>query len=284
MKKQIRSVAIMVVMTLMIATFMFTCFATGDVPAVTDPPVDTPTSAPDTPTDSPIVDPTIDPSTEQPSVDPSGEQPTVDPSTEPTVEPTVDNNHYDDFNNYGDNDNDGIPDNSDNIAPEVSANANQYKPSTNSSELKETQWSTITLDKSNKKNPAKSFAAIKQNTSDEDNGQWMLYLGITLIALAIIGILYFIIATVTYHNKLKPAPAHSGRAAYNYEKDVTVISANRTDAPAPKPVSKPVSTPAQTQVRRPSAPMSEEFLTAADYNKKIRSGASSSPKHYEPKH
>lgn len=74
----------------------------------------------------------------------------------------------------------------------------------NSKDLKENQWSDITLTtKSKPGEVAADFSQILDNEETEDNSEWILYLGIVLIGLSLLGILYFIIATVTYRNKLK---------------------------------------------------------------------------------
>lgn len=58
------------------------------------------------------------------------------------------------------------------------------------------KWTDITLDEKTTK-AGGSFSAIKSNTAKDDNGQWILYLGYALVILAVLGILYFITATVS---------------------------------------------------------------------------------------
>ena len=47
--------------------------------------------------------------------------------------------------------------------------------------------------------------AIKENTKVEDNGYWILYVGYALLGLSVIGILYFIIATIAHRSAVKKA-------------------------------------------------------------------------------
>ena len=48
------------------------------------------------------------------------------------------------------------------------------------------------------------IAKIKNNKSAGDNGYWMLYVGCLLIGLSVIGIIYFIAATVSDKKKSSP--------------------------------------------------------------------------------
>ena len=59
------------------------------------------------------------------------------------------------------------------------------------------KWTNITLDEKTAKSSAGSFSAIKSNTDKNDNGQWILYLGYALVILSLLGILYFIVATIS---------------------------------------------------------------------------------------
>lgn len=47
------------------------------------------------------------------------------------------------------------------------------------------------------------FSFIKNNNSSSDNGDWMLYVGIALIVLSVVGVAYVIISNVNNHKKAK---------------------------------------------------------------------------------
>ena len=275
MTRQSKCVVVAVIITLLLTAFMFSCFATSEPSVTTEPPVatDAPTPPQDN-TSEPTVDPSTDVSTE-PTTDPS-DVVTEDPSDTPTQEPT-DNNHYDDFDNYGDNDNDGIPDNTDNNVDDVTSNTPQFPTSEINRE--ETKWQEITLEKSNKSS-AKSFKTIKENKSTDDNGQWILIAGLIMIALAIIGIIYFIIAMITYSKKKKKYRTVYKEPRNNHHtvsEDITVIADTHFKENTVKP-----ATPHRERTAIADKKLSEEFLSAADYNKKIRhSGSQNGPKHFK---
>lgn len=265
MTKHSKSLIFAVVITILLTVFTLTCFATtGDVPDSTESPVN-PTSAP---TDAPTTAPTSDSSTD-PTTDPSDvptTDPTEDPSTEPTETPTEDDNHYDDFNNYGDGDNDGIPDNTDNTVDDVENDTTQFP--TSEMDRAETQWTEITLDKNNTTSSAKSFKAIKENTTTNKNFTIFLIIGICLLTLAAIGIIYFILAMVTYSKKKKQTKKPLKPDA----------SRSRVSATHLPPVINTHNSSDEKTVSRSNT--SEEFLTAADYYNKIRhSSSGSAPKH-----
>ena len=89
--------------------------------------------------------------------------------------------------------------NNEQSAGSVSDSTSLFNSSRTSSEdVKPNAWTNITLDeKTVTKTSTGSFSAIKDNTSKNDNGQWIKYLGYLLIALSVLGILYFIVATVS---------------------------------------------------------------------------------------
>ena len=67
------------------------------------------------------------------------------------------------------------------------------------------------LDEKTVKTGVADFSAIKSNTEVQDNGDWILYLGYALLALAALGILYFIIATIAHRSAAKKEAARMER-------------------------------------------------------------------------
>ncbi|HBE15917.1 MAG TPA: hypothetical protein DCY72_06730 [Ruminococcaceae bacterium] len=87
-----------------------------------------------------------------------------------------------------------------------SVSSNLYNTSGMSAEdAKPNEWSDITLDEKTVKTGVTDFSSIKENTQEEDNGQWILYLGYALLGLSVLGILYFIISTIAHRNAVKKA-------------------------------------------------------------------------------
>ena len=72
-------------------------------------------------------------------------------------------------------------------------------------DAKPNEWSDITLDEKTVQTGVTDFSAIKENTQVEDNGYWILYVGYALLGLSVLGILYFIIATIAHRNAVKKA-------------------------------------------------------------------------------
>lgn len=66
-------------------------------------------------------------------------------------------------------------------------------------ELTSDDWALITSSNSN--STENSFDFIKNNTSSNDNGKWILYSGLGLIVLSVIGILYVIFSNITPKKK-----------------------------------------------------------------------------------
>lgn len=98
-----------------------------------------------------------------------------------------------------------------NVVSSIENNVDMYKPrNDDDNDYKEEKWNKIVLnvDNNNKNGGSGSFSKIKDNTSKGDNGQWVLVVGIILIALSFIGIAYFIIATL--HDKKKNKPKNGG--------------------------------------------------------------------------
>ena len=94
----------------------------------------------------------------------------------------------------------------------VSSQTNLYSTSgISAEEAAPNEWSEITLDEKTVTTGITDFSSIKANTETEDNGDWILYLGYLLIALAVLGILYFIIATAAQRKANKAAEARERR-------------------------------------------------------------------------
>ncbi len=160
-------------------------------PAPTDPPA--PTSAPTSAGTDAWVDPTVDPNAGV----------VEDPTTNAVVEEETEYYYYDE---------DEMVNNIDGTAGNVSDYTNLYDTSDfDEKALEKTKWDDIALDISQAEGDAMDFSAIKENTSQEDDGEWIIYVGFTLIGLAVIGILYFTIATITYKKKLKKLKAREQR-------------------------------------------------------------------------
>lgn len=83
----------------------------------------------------------------------------------------------------------------------TNSSASQSTKDVDTDELTSEDWALIT--NSNSDSKANSFDFIKNNTNDSNNGKWMLYGGITLIALSVIGILYVIFSTMAPNLKNK---------------------------------------------------------------------------------
>ena len=128
------------------------------------------------------------------------------------------NNNYNDYSNnagtvenqdpiyYGDASQSGHMNVESNEQAAGSVSSNLYNTSGMSAEdAKPNEWSDITLDEKTVKTGVTDFSSIKENTQEEDNGQWILYLGYALLGLSVLGILYFIIATIAHRNAVKKA-------------------------------------------------------------------------------
>lgn len=223
MKNKIRILSALVALIILVAVFSITVTATGEVEVTPPDPTPVETSAPDPGTD---VTPTTEPdnsggTTTDPGVGDGGDgSGTVDPTTSEgegtVVEPTTSGGYTDSYTNEDGSyyfDEDEMVNNVEGVASNVSDKTSLYDTSDfNESALKETKWDDITLDvsKSNTSD-AMDFSSIKDNKSTDDNGQWLIYTGYILIAASLLGILYFIIATATYKNKLKKLKAREQR-------------------------------------------------------------------------
>ena len=107
---------------------------------------------------------------------------------------------------YGDpsNSNNYVVNSTESAAGSVSSSL--YNSSGMSAEdAKPNEWSDITLDEKSVQTGVTDFSSIKENTKVEDNGHWILYVGYALLGLSVLGILYFIIATIAHRNAVKKA-------------------------------------------------------------------------------
>lgn len=224
MKNKIRILSVIIALLTLFAAFSLTAYATDvvDSPVDTAPPADSDTgNTTDDPnqggttddpnqggtTDDPnqggtTDDPNQGGTTDDPNQGGTTDDPNQGDSGETTNTPSggyVDNG--DDFYYY---DEDEMANSIEQSAGSVSNATKQYDTSDiNEAALKESKWNDITLDVSKGTSDAMDFSAIKKNTRNNDDGQWILYLGYALIGLSVIGIMYFIIATTTYKKKLK---------------------------------------------------------------------------------
>lgn len=204
MNNKIRILAALISIIFCLSGMMLTVYATGG-PGDSGNSGDS-GSAPTEYTPPPAQDPTTDQRPDVPTSAPTS-APTQAPNPGGNTDTDTDyDNGYDDDYYYdpeSDPDDDGIS-NTGESAGSVSENTNLFNPNVNNQELAESEWSNITLDTSSNQtnNNVADFSAIKEDSSANDNGQGMLYVGIALIGLSVIGILYYIIATAKYRKKL----------------------------------------------------------------------------------
>lgn len=152
----------------------------------------------------------------------------TDPNAGGTVDYNNYNNSYSDnsqqtydnsqtYGNYADNSNNS--NNyvySDETAGSVSKNNTLYNSSgISAADAAPNTWSDIKLDEKTVKTGVADFSSIKTNTETADNGQWILYLGYLLLGLSVLGILYFIIASIAQRKAYKDAAVRESRAAYS---------------------------------------------------------------------
>lgn len=189
----------------------------GDIIA-TDPYVE--------PTD-PYVEPEPEPTDEPPYVEPTDPyvepEPTEPPYEEPTdpyVEPTYETPPYDipdytpeETEEYigGGQTTYTVPETTAPPAQLYSVNKNSIDDKT----LSKNDWNEISENLKNASaddSDGDDFGFIKKNTSTNDNGEWMLFLGIACLLLGLAGITYFIVATIKSRNRYKLASAGSANA------------------------------------------------------------------------
>ncbi len=219
MNKRIKLLSIFIVLFIIGSVCVFSVYAADESvnPNPETPPVVDP--------NPPVVDP-VTPSEgggETPVEPSSGESggEVVDPTTDtgtgevvdPTTETTPVNPTPPDGNDYY-YDEDDMVNNIDDYAGNVSDYTNLYDTSDfDENAYKKTKWDDITIDVSKPitDTDAMDFSAIKDDTSKKDDGQLILYIGYVLIALSIVGIIYFIVSTATYKKKLKALKAREQR-------------------------------------------------------------------------
>lgn len=236
MKKSMKFISLLLAVVFLIAGTVMIASADEETGGGSggDTPIDTPVDPNPTP-----VDP--DPTPVDPDPTPVDPNPTPDPDPNPTPDPdpnpdytgggTVDGGSttddggstYTPSNNddpvfFGDaSQYDYNTGNSEASAGSVKQQTNLYNTSgLSDSEVAPNKWSEITLDEKTTSvpNANASFASIKNNTGREDDSQWILFLGYALIALAVLGILYFIIATVTARSANKKRMQMQAERAY----------------------------------------------------------------------
>ncbi len=212
MNRIIRILCVITALILSICVFSLTANATGEVTPDPNAPAVIPTSSPapepEVPvaTEAPVVEP--EPATQAPEndYDDTYVEPTVDENSGYIEEPTT-GGYVDSYTNedgYYYYDEDEMVNNLEDTAGNVSDYTDLYETSDlDREELKESKWDDIVLDTSKADSDTADFSAIKENKETDDNGQWIIYTGLILIGLSLIGILYFIIATATYKKKLK---------------------------------------------------------------------------------
>lgn len=230
MKKSMKFISLLLAVVFLIAGTVM--IASADEETGGDTPIDTPVDPNPTPDPDPTpVDP--DPTPVDPDPTPVDPDPTpVDPNPTPDPDPnpdytgggTVDGgstytpSYNDDPVFFGDaSQYDYNTGNSEASAGSVKQQTNLYNTSgLSDSEVAPNKWSEITLDEKTTSvpNANASFASIKNNTGREDDSQWILFLGYALIALAVLGILYFIIATVTARSANKKRMQAQAERAY----------------------------------------------------------------------
>jgi hypothetical protein len=231
MKKPIKIIALLLAALFLIAGTVMVASATGE-------PVDGEGGGdyvdPGSGEDPGTVEEPADPGSGEDPVDPgSGEEP-VDPGSgeEPAdpdpgyVDPGYDDSGSGSGNDtgyvepdyeedplwYGDNsDRDYNTGSNDRAAGSVSDITTLYNTSgISDSEVAPNKWTNIALDEKTVSTGSGSFSAIKTNTAQNDNGQWILYIGYLLIALSILGILYFIVATISARKENERERRHNG--------------------------------------------------------------------------
>lgn len=205
MKNLTKIISLSICLILCLSVFAFTAFATDGVAEIGDAG------------DTPIA--TEQPYTEQPPTEYIPPQTEYQPETVYT--PQQVETEYVPQNNYMSGDN-GNYDSDGNYVDSNDSNGNagsvsDYASSLygisdiNEKDLESNKWSAIQIDDKKDAGSADDFSSIKDNNEKGDNGTWILYTGIVLIGLAVLGIIFFIVATVTYRKKLKKLQARNSR-------------------------------------------------------------------------
>ena len=101
-------------------------------------------------------------------------------------------------------------------------------------DLEENQWSDIELNESKTTAAGTTdFTQMQTDTATEDNGDWMLYVGLGLIGLAFLGIVYFIVATVQAKKRNDRRSAAERQRRENPSRDPRQPSRS-SERPAPR--------------------------------------------------
>lgn len=173
-----------------------------DQTPVDQTPVDQ-TPVDQTPVDQTPVDQQVDPNAGVSNID-SGEDYGNDYNYYQTYE--------DDQLWYGDASNYDYNSISDSTTGSISSQTTLYNTSgISEDDVKPNEWSDITLDEKAVTTGVADFSSIKTNTEKQDNGDWILYLGYVLLALSVLGILYFVISTLAQRRADKAAAARERR-------------------------------------------------------------------------
>lgn len=160
--------------------------------------------------------PYVEPETEPPYVEPETEAPYYEPETEATYyEPESPDYNSDSSQIYYDSDNGGessefyVGGGQSYVPPASTAPSAPLYDSNrkiDDSVLSNNDWKDISASLKNagqgSENDSDDFGFIKNNDSLGDNGEWMLYTGITCLALSAAGIAYVIISSISKHKKL----------------------------------------------------------------------------------
>lgn len=242
MKTTTKLISLSICLIILLSVFTVSAFATGDIADIGDDGGYSATEPAPEPQPDPEPQPEPQPDPEpQPQPDPT---PQPDPGYDPNYDPTPENyvsggEEY--VYDYDGNQVDTDPNASVGSVSDYGGGSNLYGISNiNDKELESNKWSEITISDNSAKNSAEDFSAIKDNKEKGDNGGWILYTGIVLIGLAILGIIFFIVATVTYKKKLKRLQARQRgnsqapqrrRPEYNRQTEREYDNRQRVSAP-----------------------------------------------------
>lgn len=147
-------------------------------------------------------------------------EPVTDYAPDETVADTTDYSDGNDYNNYDDGNytyEEYVPDFEDDdyviedAQPVSEAELFDVDKKVDDSELSDSDWDSIAKSLQNASNSGgrSDFSSIKNNTSADDNGLWMLITGALLIILAIVGVTYVIISSMNAKKVYAGAPGGS---------------------------------------------------------------------------
>lgn len=129
------------------------------------------------------------------------------------------------------------------------------------------QWSEITLDEKTVKTGTASFKSIKTN-SNEAVGEWIVYLGYFLIGLAVLGILYFIIATI---------------AQRRYDREMERLERRGRSTAPPRSVAGRMEEQERRQARASAPPRTSRYADEAPYYSRRASSKADTGEVYVPR-